>query len=124
MSPLRNFAIKFLVVSTIIGVSATVFGQDAQPGKVDYDSLCAGCHGTNGRGDGPFSEQLRSKPSDLTMIAKSNDGVFPTAVIYQIIDGRRTLRAHQAHTMPVWGNRAPSVRILAIIDYLKTIQVK
>jgi hypothetical protein len=31
---------------------------------------------------------LKTKPADLTTIAKKNNGVFPSAEIYEAIDGR------------------------------------
>jgi hypothetical protein len=64
------------------------------------------------------------------LIAKKNGGVFPIDVVYRIIDGRGTLRAHGSYEMPVWGSvflsfgpeNVAQNRILAIIDYLKSIQ--
>ena len=67
------------------------------------NSSCAACHGLNGKGEGPVSAELKTKPSELTLIAKRNDGVFPADVLYRIIDGRRTFRAHGTYEMPVWG---------------------
>ena len=84
----------------------------------------------NGKGGGPLSGELRTTPSNLTLLAKNNGGVFPAKVLYEIIDGRKTIRAHGSYEMPVWGNvfsREPKfaqTRILAIVDYLKIIQVK
>jgi hypothetical protein len=79
---------------------------------------------------GQSVKELRTRPSDLTLIAKKNGGVFPTDVLYRIIDGRRTIRAHGSYEMPVWGSvflssvpeNVARNRILAIIGYLKSIQ--
>ena len=123
--------LKWLVIAdAIIGLSAYGFAQDNGSGKMEYQSSCAACHGMNGKGDGPLSGELRTTPSDLTLLAKNNGGVFPAKVLYEIIDGRKTIRAHGSYEMPVWGNvfsRDPKfaqTRILAIVDYLKVIQVK
>ena len=123
--------LKWLVIAdAIIGFSAYGFAQDNDSGKIEYQSSCAACHGMNGKGDGPLSGELRTTPSDLTLLAKNNGGVFPAKVLYEIIDGRKTIRAHGSYEMPVWGNvfsRDPKfaqTRILAIVDYLKIIQVK
>lgn len=123
--------LKWLVIAdAIIGFSACGFAQDNDSGKAEYQSSCAACHGMNGKGDGPLSGELRTTPSDLTLLAKNNGGVFPAKVLYEIIDGRKTIRAHGSYEMPVWGNvfsREPKfaqTRILAIVDYLKIIQVK
>jgi hypothetical protein len=69
---------------------------------------------------------------DLTVLAKNNNGVFPYDMVYQVIDGRNTsIASHGTREMPVWGYRfGPSEayrfkqRILAVIDYLKTMQEK
>jgi mono/diheme cytochrome c family protein len=125
--------LKWLIVAgTIIGFSTFAIAQDIDFGKMDYESSCGSCHGKEGKGDGPLSEELRTKPPNLTVLAKNNDGVFPGEVLYQIIDGRKTIRAHGSFEMPVWGyvflNFGPDYiarnRISAIINYLKSIQVK
>jgi hypothetical protein len=76
------------------------------------------------KGDGPVGETLRTRPPDLTLLAKKNEGVFPAEVLYQIIDGRKTLRAHGNYEMPVWGGSISRNRILAIADYLRSLQAK
>ena len=128
-----NFVLKPLIlISAISGFSTCGFAENTNSGKVDYESSCAACHGQNGKGDGPVSSELKTRPTDLTLLAKRNGGVFPTEVLYQIIDGRRTIRAHGTYEMPVWGSVFQSSgpenvarnRILAIIDYLKSIQLK
>jgi mono/diheme cytochrome c family protein len=128
-----NFALKPLILAgAMAGFSTCAFSEDIDSGKTNYESSCAACHGQNGKGDGSVSAELRTKPSDLTLIAKRNGGVFPTEVLYQIIDGRRTIRAHGTYEMPVWGSVFQSSgpenvarnRIFAIIDYLKSIQLK
>ena len=128
-----NFVFKALILAGAITVFSTCgFAEDADLGKMNYESNCAACHGQNGKGDGPVSVELRTKPSDLTLIAKRNGGVFPADVLYRIIDGRRTIRAHGTYEMPVWGfvfqrsdpEDVARNRILAIIAYLKSIQLK
>lgn len=39
-------------------------GDPAQ-GKASYDYLCATCHGSSGRGDGPAAASLVPRPTDL-----------------------------------------------------------
>ena len=121
-----------ILASTMTGFSLCGFAEDANLGKMEYESRCAACHGQNGKGNGPVSAELRTKPTDLTLIAKKNGGVFPSEVLHRIIDGRRTIRAHGSYEMPVWGSiilRSESEeiernRISAIIGYLKTIQIQ
>jgi mono/diheme cytochrome c family protein len=126
-------AIKWLMTSSaIIGFSACASAQDIAEGKTQYQSSCAACHGIDAKGDGPVSTELRTRPADLTALAKNNNGVFPYDVVYQVIDGRNsTIPSHGTREMPVWGYRfgPPQAfrfkhHILAVIDYLKSVQQK
>lgn len=110
-------------------------------GGNDYQNNCASCHGVNGHGDGPVAEFLALVPIDLTALARKNHGVFPSARVAKIIDGRQQVRAHGSRDMPVWGiwfnaeadepglqasEREALVRkrIESLVAFLKTIQVK
>jgi mono/diheme cytochrome c family protein len=127
-------AVKFLLKSimlaaTIGGFTTYGLAEDIDLGKTEYEASCAACHGRTGKGDGPV---LRTKPPDLTLIAKRNGRVFPADFLHRVIDGRKTLRAHGTYEMPVWGpaflrsgsEDAVRGRILAIIAYLRSIQLK
>ena len=125
--------IKWLIIAGLIaGSSAQASAQNNDVGKTEYQSSCGSCHGIGGKGDGPVSKELKTPPADLTVLAKNNNGVFPYDRVYQMIDGRNTsIAAHGTREMPVWGYRfgPPEAfqfkkRILAVIDYLKTIQEK
>jgi mono/diheme cytochrome c family protein len=106
-------------------------------GRHLYLKYCSACHGPDGKGDGVVSGFLRPKPIDLTLLAKSHDGVFPTLTIVQVIDGRATPRAHGDADMPVWGtilkaqegdasNPELAVHsvVLQITDHLRSIQAE
>ena len=129
----RESVLKPLMLASALAAFSTCgFAQDIDLGKMNYESNCAACHGQSGKGDGPVSVELRAKPTDLTLIAKRNGGVFPADVLYRIIDGRKTVRAHGTYEMPVWGlvflrsdpEDVARNRILAIIAYLKSIQLE
>ncbi len=126
-------AIRWLMItSTIIGFSADASAQDIAEGKTQYQSSCAACHGIDAKGDGPVSKELKTPPTDLTVLAKSNNGTFPYDVVYQMIDGRNTtIASHGTREMPIWGYRfgPPQAfrfkhHVLAVLDYLKSIQEK
>ncbi|MGB7772065.1 MAG: hypothetical protein WBL43_09525 [Pseudolabrys sp.] len=69
-------------------------------------SSCAPCHGADGKGKGPLSaNKLKTKPADLTALAKKNNGVFPVSAVYEAIDGRNAIESHGAREMPIWGCR-------------------
>ena len=96
--------LKWLMIATLTaGFAAAAQAEDVDIGKSEFQSSCASCHGTDGKGNGPVSEQLKVPPPDLTMLAKKNGGVFPTNAAYEIIYGLKTLPAHGTRDMPIWG---------------------
>jgi mono/diheme cytochrome c family protein len=101
-----------------------------------YRQYCSSCHGIHADGKGPLAPLFVEPPPDLTRIAARRDGVFPTAEIARIVDGRDPMVAHGPRDMPVWGRRfgedlppAPGLEalrrgtVLQIVEYLKTVQV-
>ena len=118
----------------------TLAGADVELGKKEYDMKCAVCHGPTGKGDGPYVSQLKAGSSDITGLAKANNGDFPTAQVLMALDGRTEVQAHGPREMPIWGDvylaEGPSgkppkeregyvdERLRALIAYLETLQVK
>ena len=101
-------------------------------GRALFLEHCASCHGTAARGDGPVASSLRHFPGDLTQFAKRNGGLFPSAKVLRIIEGR-DVGAHGSGEMPVWGHvfrrvpsdssdGSPAERTEAIVRYLEAIQ--
>ncbi len=146
-----KFAVTFAMIGAVIaGLETTVWAQEFDAGKFEFQIGCAACHGIDGKGRGPVSSQVKVPPADLTVLAKKNNGVFPFNSVYEVIDGRKVVIAHGTRDMPIWGNRyMPSpneaaspnaadrfvnpsydpativrMRILAVIDYLNRIQEK
>ena len=76
---------------------------------------------------------MKKPPPDLTQFAASNGGVFPSALVAHIIDGRQPVKGHGGPDMPVWGDafkasrvgsseEAVQARIKALVEYLERIQ--
>ena len=144
----RRYSTKLIILALMAGVSSFALAGEKKPidiGKKEYDNSCAFCHGKDGKGTGAINDLLKKAPTDLTTLAKKNDGVFPVEHIYAVIDGRAVVKAHGDRDMPAWGNRYSKEtskaaeyymdvpydmemytrsRILALIDYLSRIQVK
>jgi hypothetical protein len=94
------------------------------------------CHGDDAKGDGPFANLLTVRPSDLTIAAKNNDGVFPFWELFEIISGSELLPAHGGRDMPIWGQEFAAEsettgldaatfargRMFALIAYLTSVQ--
>jgi mono/diheme cytochrome c family protein len=108
-------------------------------GKADFDQNCASCHGTDGKGNGPALYTIPGvHPPDLTQLSRNNGGQFPTADVYNSIDGRKKVPSHERLTMPFWGVTMQSEgneftpqsdaevkkRINDIVSYIESIQQK
>ena len=126
----RAAAAALLCGVTLMAAQAATERED---GRELFKTYCASCHGEAGRGDGPASEALRQRPTDLTQFTMRNGGVFPAVKLARIIDGRDVV-AHGNQEMPVWGNAfkmsrehpaeaTVKARIDAIVRFLETIQM-
>ena len=144
--------LKVLMTAALAaGIAGVAQAEDVDVGKSEYQSSCASCHGAGGKGDGPLRAQLKVPPSDLTILARNNNGAFPAAALFETIDGSKAVAAHGSRDMPIWGERfnpivslphsvdpsywklagpeqSPDVvvrkRISAVIDFLSRIQQK
>lgn len=106
----------------------------ATSGKEMYKSYCAVCHGTAAKGDGPAAPALKMQPTDLTLLAKNNDGKYPAAHVAAVIRGQADLTAHGSKDMPIWGPLFSSIsqgheaevqqRVANLVDYINTLQAK
>jgi mono/diheme cytochrome c family protein len=134
--------LKWTLGVLVAGSCGLAIGQPAKAdvGKGEYMANCAACHGASGKGDGPYHNELKRPASDLTTLSKRNNGVFPVARMYDVIDGGGP--GHGSREMPVFGQNYKvkageyfvdvpydpeayvRMRILSLIEYLSRIQVK
>ena len=148
---MKSAAEWLIIAGLTAGFAAAAQAEDLDIGKSEFQSSCASCHGADAKGKGPVSGQLKTPPSDLTMLAKNNNGVFPTNAVYETVYGLKTIPAHGTREMPIWGDRFNPIinlphnvdpsydvldpsrelrevvvrtRIFAVIDYLSRIQQK
>ena len=109
----------------------------AYSGEGMYSNYCAVCHGNNGTGNGPAAKALSIMPTDLTRLAKQNNGKFPESHVYTVIRGDTNMpTAHGAKDMPVWaelftessGGMPPDAevhqRISNLTKYVESLQKK
>jgi mono/diheme cytochrome c family protein len=134
-----------VVVAPVLGYGqAANLDKYVDTGKLEYQSNCATCHGEQGKGDGSFNVLLKKHAADLTVLSKNNGGVFPFNRTYEVISGATDVVGHGSRNMPIWGNyyndQAPSelgpsyrqsdvrafsrARILALVEYISTLQAK
>jgi len=109
-------------------------GSNPASGAQMYKQYCAVCHGTSGKGDGPAAEDLKTKPADLTQLAKKNGGKFPQDHVAEVLRNGVKAPAHGTAEMPTWGPLFSSVsskdeaivnmRIANVTAYVKSLQEK
>ena len=111
------------------------------PGKREFETRCASCHGISGKGNGSISDLLRHSPPDLTQLARRNGGILPVERIYDSITGD-AVQSHGSRDMPVWGmvyrtdaasyyadipydpDTYVRARVLALIEYISRLQAR
>lgn len=133
----------FAVAALALLAGTAIAAEPAKSlGRTEFEGHCAVCHGEKATGFGAFGGMMTGQVPDLTTLSKRNGGVFPFERVYNTIDGTNVLKAHGTREMPIWGQRyrveaaryyvdVPydqsafvRARILAVAEYLSTLQVK
>lgn len=103
-----------------------------------YNTLCSGCHGVSGKGDGPAVGALEKDVPDLRMLSFNNDGVYSHKKVKRAISGSSRNIVHGTIDMPNWEQQLMYVnsgwstftreayarkRIHALSEYVETLQL-
>ncbi|WP_427308288.1 c-type cytochrome [Cupriavidus sp. H39] len=82
-----------------------------------YAQHCAGCHGIDGRGEGPLAASLAQWPPTLAspLLARRADG----ELFWHVLAGMRDRQGRT--TMPAFGDRLGDREAWAVIDYMKAL---
>ena len=135
-----SLVVLILVVS-VAGAQNKSTADNVQPpkitvesGKQTYMHYCASCHGVSAMGDGPAASMLKTRPADLTTLAKRHGGQFPHDYISSVLLFGRRIMSHGSSDMPIWGPIFASMdnfnevavrkRIKDLSDYLLSLQQK
>lgn len=106
----------FLLATADLGRAQTK--GDAKAGKAKYDTLCVGCHGAAGKGDGAAAAGLNPKPQDHT------NGKYMNALtdkyLFDFIKGGGAA-IKKSPLMPAWGNALKDEEISNVIAYIRTL---
>lgn len=102
---------------------------NASDGAEMYQSYCAACHGKTGKGDGPAAPALKTKPADLTQIARMHGGNFSAKEFEDKVNGNAMIPAHGSSAMPVWGPVFRTIgndtlRIYNLRKYVESLQAE
>lgn len=103
-------------------------------GKEMFNSYCAVCHGTDAKGSGPAASAMKTVPTDLTGLAKKNDGKYPASHVAAVIRGQASTPSHGSQDMPIWGPLFSSIdqgrqgqvqqRVANLVAYVEGLQAK
>jgi len=90
-------------------------------GKTSYDTYCASCHGTEGRGDGPIAEALHPRPTNF-QDAQYWRGLGPGGDIniLRAIKKGGSATDHSTN-MPAWEPVLTDDQVNEIIAYLRRL---
>ena len=108
------------LLAALLLAPAPLAAQDAQPGKGEYDRWCAGCHGEDGKGEGPGAATMMPRPRDFTtgryQIRSTPSGALPTDedMTRVILDGM------PGTAMPGWRDHFGDSEVRDLVAYLKT----
>jgi mono/diheme cytochrome c family protein len=110
-------AVILFSLSSSLTASAQSKG-DVNAGKAKYESLCAGCHGKTGKGDGPAAASLNPKPQDHTdgKVMNSLSDQYLTDIIK---NGGASVK--KSPLMPAWGKTLKDQEVADVIAYIRSL---
>ncbi len=89
-----------------------------EAGEETFNTLCATCHGEEGKGDGPGAAELDPKPADLSddmMMSSLSDGYL----FWRVSKGGDLEPFNSA--MPAWESGLTKSQRWQVISYLRTL---
>ncbi len=110
-------AVAVLTIGLAVGWAAAK--GDAATGKASFDQLCASCHGTSGKGDGPAASALTPKPRNLTDKAYMS-GLKEAYLEKLIKEGGKAVG--KSPLMPAMGTALKDSDIDNVIAYIRTLE--
>lgn len=90
--------------------------KSADAGKALYNIYCVPCHGEKGKGDGPASTTINTKPADHSSekIQKQTDG----AIYWKLTEGKPAL------DMGSYKQALSDTERWALVNYIRTLSEK
>jgi len=115
----KLFVVSYVILFVLIPVLGWAQTKgDAKAGKAKYDSLCGGCHGTSGKGDGPAAGGLNPKPQDHT-----NGKHMNTLTDQYLFDITKNggVGVKKSPLMPAWGNTLKDDDVWNLTAYIRSL---
>ncbi len=124
MRRLRIAAVGMVILGLllIMGFSSARAAEKGDPkvGKARYEMLCASCHGTSGKGDGPAAASLPVKPQNHADGTRMNG--LTDKYVFDIIKGGGA-GAGKSPLMPPWGGQLSDQDIQNLLAYIRSLAV-
>jgi mono/diheme cytochrome c family protein len=125
----------WLMTTPLMAEGPGPMGQPAaakESGADLYVAFCESCHGRKGLGDGPIASSLKTRPTDLTKLAKNNGGKYPHERVAMVLQFGVVVPAHGSTDMPSWGSTFRAMgdeslvqrRVVALSQHIESMQVK
>ncbi len=117
---MRRVALAVALMVGLAAVAPRAQEERATAGKAVYERWCAGCHGAEGRGDGPAAGTMLPRPRDFTtglyQIRSTPSGAQPTDEdLMAIVD-----HGMPGTAMPGWRDNLSAGERRDVIAYLKS----
>jgi mono/diheme cytochrome c family protein len=110
---------SLLVMTTflcLIAFLTEAYGESGTPeqGYNTYTKYCVGCHGTNGKGDGPLAQILNPPPADLASakVQSKTDEVLLSTI----------RKGRPGTAMPSWEKDLSQQEIHNVLAHLRTFK--
>lgn len=106
---------------------------DPSSAKEMYTEYCAVCHGVDAKGNGPAASEFKYAPTDLTQLARKNNGKYPDDKVYATLKFGTNAPAHGTLQMPIWvdlfhsvdgSDMSSQLRMHNLTEYIRGIQAK
>ena len=135
---LATIALVFIAAAQekVANVKTVPIAYTNASGSEMYTAYCAVCHGATGNGNGPAASVFTKPPTNLTMLAKNNNGKYPAEHVRAVLKFGTSVPAHGNIQMPVWNTLFRSLnptddsgavtqlRIHNLVEYIQSIQAK
>lgn len=143
MKPRRSTTVA-VVAATVFACAGALANAGSTTARDDFRALCADCHNTDAKGNGPLAANLTKSPPDLTRIKQRAHGTFDRKAVYDWILGLKMTQSHGTREMPVWGDwlmdeamddstslteakaaeKQVEHRVMDIVRYIESLQVE
>lgn len=112
-------AVGGILLAFFLLASATSAARgDAAKGKTIYDNLCQGCHGKDGKGDGPAAAALNPKPRDMT--DKAYMSKLTDKFLFDIT-AKGGAALQKSPLMPGWESTLKEADVGDVVAYMRSL---